>query len=167
MGPITMTEPQAGNGKPINGKHVAIGFFILFVVVASVNAGFIMASLNSFSGLTSENAYYDGLDYNQVLEASAAQQERGWISNVTASNGQLQVDLMDRQEQALGGLTVTAIAMRRANDHDDVPLSLVEIAPGRYAADFTFPVKGQWDIDLRARLGDQLVYRLNHYYLAD
>lgn len=145
----------------LTGKHVAIGLFLMFVVVSAVNGGFIFASLQTFAGLTSENAYYDGLEYDAVLDASRRQQELGWTPVLTTDNGKIRFELTDGRGDPLGGLTVGVMVIRPAIDFDDVKMQLVEVAAGVYEADFTFPAAGKWRLELRGALDGQPVYRLD------
>ncbi|MDP6343656.1 MAG: FixH family protein, partial [Alphaproteobacteria bacterium] len=56
--------------RPLTGRDVLwllLGFFALIIVV---NGIFVVLALNSFSGVSTENAYRQGLAYNQTLQAA-------------------------------------------------------------------------------------------------
>ena len=138
---------------------VPMMFIAGFLVVIAVNGALIFFAEDTFSGLETENAYQQGLDYNKTLAAEAAQERLGWryqamISDEADGRRTLQVQLTDREGRPLDGVKLEAFLVRPSNGGMDVSLSPQPKGDGRYAADFTLPAPGQWDLRLVAQRGD-------------
>jgi Mg-chelatase subunit ChlD len=66
--------------------------------------------------------------------------------------GALEVDVLDRNERFVNGLTLQATVMDPAREARSVPLE--QIAPGRYRAEFAVPRSGRYYFTLSGRDGD-------------
>jgi nitrogen fixation protein FixH len=154
------SEPQ---GRVIRGKHVLFGMFAMFGLVIAVNLVFVWFALDTFTGVSTENPYKEGLAYNQVLAARDAQRDTGWQGAVTydregarEENGprQITVSLSDRNGKPLSGLSLDGSLRRPTHAGVDQPLVWRETAPGRYTAEVSLPELGNWDLAVSARDGD-------------
>lgn len=144
----------------IRGKHVLYAMFAMFGLVIAVNLVFVWFAIDTFTGVTTENPYQEGLAYNQVLAARDAQRDLGWQGNVSyerAGNGeglrQIAVSLSDRDGSPLRGLSLDGSLRRPTHAGVDQPLVWRETAPGRYTAEVTLPEPGNWDLLVSARDG--------------
>jgi len=140
----------------ITGRHVLFGLLGFFGLVFAANGAFVYLALDTFSGLSTENAYQRGLDYNETLRAAEAQRELGWRVTVTAralDGGRYRVaaDFADRRGEPLDGLAIGGSLRRPTQEGLDREIALERVAPGRYASDVTLPLAGQWDLVLSAR----------------
>jgi nitrogen fixation protein FixH len=145
----------------IRGKHVLFGMLGMFGVVIAVNLVFVWFAIDTFTGVTTENPYKEGLAYNQVLAARDAQRDLGWQGNVSyeresASSGarQITVSLNDGDGRVLRGLSLDGSLRRPTHAGVDQPLVWRETAPGRYTAEVALPELGNWDLLVSARDGD-------------
>jgi len=134
-------------------------FIAGFLVVIAVNGALIFFAEDTFSGLETDNAYERGLDYNQALAGEAAQERLGWhaeaaISEVADARRTLRVQLSDRDGKVLDGLALEAYLVRPSNAGMDLTLTLRSAGNGAYAAEFTLPAPGQWDLRLVAHRGE-------------
>jgi nitrogen fixation protein FixH len=61
-------------------KKSKIPYFFLafFLVVLSVNISYIYISQSTWRGISTQNSYQKGLQYNQVLQTAKKQKELGW-----------------------------------------------------------------------------------------
>ena len=139
----------------IRGKHVLFAMLSLFGLVVAVNLVFVYFALDTFTGVTRENPYQDGLAYNQVLEARAAQRELGWQGRVTLGTGaggreQIVLTLTDRSGTPLSGLAVAGKLRRPTHGGMDQGLTWRSERPGVYLADITLPERGNWDFEVVA-----------------
>ncbi len=139
----------------IRGKHVLFAMLGLFGLVIAVNLVFVYFALNTFTGVTRENPYQDGLAYNQVLEARHAQRELGWQGEVTlrtdAGGGeQVVLKLSDRTGGALSELDVSGKLRRPTHSGMDQSLTWRSDAPGTYVAEVSLPARGNWDLEVAA-----------------
>ncbi|MDP6833351.1 MAG: FixH family protein [Alphaproteobacteria bacterium] len=134
-----------------------LGFFALIVLV---NGVFIYFALNSFSGLSTENAYVKGLNYNRTLAQDRMQREAGW--QVTASakrmaEGQivvLEVVVKDAAGRPLNNVALSGQLRRPTHQGSDLPLDFQAMGGGGYRAMATPEALGQWDLRLSARNAD-------------
>jgi nitrogen fixation protein FixH len=147
-----MTEPA---GRVIRGKHVFYAVAAMFALVIAVNAVFVYLALDTFTGVTTENPYQEGLAYNEVLAARDAQRGLGWQSQVAfgkagAGAEVITVTLTDAGGAPLSGLTLAGSLRRPTHDGMDQALSWREEAPGEYSTAVALPRRGNWDLAVTA-----------------
>jgi len=149
----------------IRGKHVLIGMIGAFGLVIAVNLVFVYFAIDTFTGVTTENPYQEGLAYNEVLAARDAQRDLGWQGEVSylRSGGnpqQIAVTLKDRDGQPLSGLILDGSLRRPTHEGVDQPLSWRETAPGSYTAEVTLPELGNWDLLVTAHDGSMAPFEM-------
>jgi nitrogen fixation protein FixH len=147
----------------LTGRHVLLAVFGFFGVVFVVNGAFVYFATSSWTGLETNNAYIRGLAYNSVLDAAAAQRERGWdVSLEVAGPGPLTATVAatfaDAAGRPLDGLSVTAAFRRPATEGHDLTIALDAGTPGEYGASVELPLAGNWDVRLTARERDVELY---------
>lgn len=149
--------------KPITGRTVLFAMLAFFGVIFAVNGSFTYFALSSFPGLTTEQAYEEGLSFNQTLENVAKQNAIGWISAVQLTQGgQVTIEIADRDGKALSGLNVQTVLMRPLDNESDQTLSLKEIRPGNYQTTGAQINPGQWRVELTASQNDNPVFYKIH-----
>lgn len=137
-------NPAAGKGWTIRGRHVAIGLAVFFGLIFAVNGVFLYVSLSSHPGVTSDDAYREGLRYNREIEAADRQRALGWKTEVAVEGGRISLTLADRSGAPLHGLDVRLALRRPAHDGADRSYPLEETGPGRYALTAETPADGRW-----------------------
>ncbi len=142
------------SGRPFTGRHMLYWLLGFFGVMLVANVIFIWLALGTFTGVTSEQAYQDGLDYNQRLEAAAAQRALGWQGKLTQEAGSVLLTLADAAGRPVRGLLLDARFLRPTNDGQDRTLPMVEAAPGRYAVPLDLPLAGNWDLVISGTAAD-------------
>ena len=153
------------NGEPITGRDVLVMLLGLFGLVVAVNGVFIYFAVTSFSGLETENAYVKGLAYNETLRAADAQRALGWtveLSHRPVDGGleDVAVSFRDEGGNPVENLAVDAVLRRPVDDGFDRNIALEPLGAGRYGAAFALPLRGQWDVHLKATAPDGTAYRL-------
>jgi nitrogen fixation protein FixH len=137
-------------------------FVAAFLVVIGVNGALIYFAQDSFSGLETASPYERGLDYNKALAAQAEQDRLGWQSQAQISGEtgvrRLEVRMTDRDGRPLDGLTLSAYLVRPSNEGLDLTIAPQPLGDGRYAASFTLPAAGQWELRLVAQ-GDDVAWQ--------
>jgi len=123
------------------------GFFGLMF---AVNGVFVYFALDSFSGVSVEDAYRRGLAYNDVLATQESQDARNWQHSVDFEQlgdgqGRVILNLMDSADRKLENITLNATLRRPLVDSADSPVEFLYTG-GTYAADLKFSEKGQWDV---------------------
>jgi nitrogen fixation protein FixH len=137
------------------GRAVAWILAAFFAIVAAANGALIAYSLESFTGVTTENAYEKGLAYNQTLAQAKAEVGLGWQVGVDFSapdrgHVRLAVTLHGRDGAALTGGVLTAHFIRPTSQGLDTDVALAETGAGRYEAQPMLPLPGVWDIVVTA-----------------
>ena len=129
----------------LTGWHVLLSLVAFFGAMLLVNGIFVYYALGTFGGGDTSDPYRKGLHYNDTLAEAAAQDERGWHTELSydRSAGQLSLLLRDKEGRALRGLAVVSTIERPATDKDDMALKLVESEPGVYSGKARF-ASGQW-----------------------
>lgn len=152
---MKLTMPQT-----LNGYHVFGAFVAFFFVVFGVNLAMVFLALDTWSGLSTKDAYQRGLRYNTTLEAMAQKDALGWQDSVIFTPGQPQGDegrgritleMRDRNGELLEGLIVAGLIWRPTNEGFDRPITLQAVGAGRYEADVVFPLRGNWLVRLTAQ----------------
>jgi len=118
--------------------------------VVAVNAGMVTMALKTYPGLAHESAFERGLAYNRVLAEVDRQERLGWtlrtaFTPAAPHEGSLQVQLSDRNGQALSGAKLIVTLVRPVGGEAPVQIDLKEEAIGTYAAALRLPTSGQWD----------------------
>ncbi|MEX0694782.1 MAG: FixH family protein [Rhodospirillales bacterium] len=157
------------NEKPvrrITGRMVLIGFIAFFGVIAAVNGLFMYFALSTWPGLTTDDAYKKGIDYNRTLNEAARQKAVGWQSGIVIDAiGKLTVTLTDKNRQPLQGAIVSLSLTRPLGDARAYSVMLEENAAGQYAGTFTEPQPGRWIASVSAQLNG-FSYQMNHEVLV-
>lgn len=145
--------------RRITGRHVLYGLLTFFGVILAANAVFIYLALDTFTGLSTENAYQRGVEYNKTLESRAEQRELGWRAAITFDEtgggaGVLRAALSNRAGMPIEDLRVTGQVRRPTHAGNDQELVLTRSGDGVYSAELTLPGRGQWDVYLVAESRD-------------
>lgn len=151
------------SAKPANGsggmtrldRLIPWMFVAFFVVVAIVNGIMVIFALNSFAGLSTDNAYEKGRTYNQTLAAAQAQARLGWQVTLDFSardrdHARLAATLRDKSGNAIDGASITAHFVRPTREGFDSEIALQDVGAGRYEAQPVLALPGQWDMVVTA-----------------
>lgn len=147
---------MAQHGGPvIRGRHVLFAMLGLFGIVITVNLVFVYLALDTFTGVSRENPYQEGLTYNRVLAARDAQRSLGWHGSIALAPAageaeRITLTLTDRSGAPLSGLTLTGRLRRPTHEGMDQALTWEAEAGGRYVAVVTLPARGNWDLEVAA-----------------
>lgn len=152
--------------RGITGRTVFLAMFAFFTVVAGVNAVMISAAIGSFGGTVTDSSYKAGIRFGSEQRAALAQRALGWrvepvVTTLAGAERSVVVTAADAAGRPLGGLEPHLTLRHPADARRDVPVALVEVGGGRYAADATVP-PGQWDLVLEFDGGTEPPYRLEH-----
>lgn len=138
-----------GDSK-ITGRKVLAGLIGFFGLIFVANAIFVWLALESWTGLSTEDAYRKGLAFNDMLVRADAQRALGWRVETNfdvqaATRGRLSLALAGPGGGAIEGRDVTVVLRRPVVEGLDFEVNLPEAGKGVYAADISFPLPGQWD----------------------
>lgn len=142
-------------------KSIIPYLFIAFIVVyVSLDSIFIYLSRNSYNGIVTDNAYEKGTNYNDVIKRNEAQKELGWIGElvyeiVNETAIELKFTLLDKEHRPISKARVEAFIMRPVTDRFDKKVIFKETSTGTYIKKVEMPLKGQWEIKLKAYVDDK------------
>ncbi len=146
---MSATSRDMPSERRFTGRHLLYLLLGFFGVMLVANAIFIWLALDTFTGVSSENAYQDGLNYNQRLEAAAEQRSRGWQGTVSHERDRVDLKLVDAAGQPVRGLVLEALFLRPTHDSQDRLIAMTETEPGRYSVSLSLPASGNWDLVIR------------------
>ena len=144
---MSQSSTLPANNVPPQRRALWIpGTFVgLMLLVVAVNGALIYFATHTFSGLDTDHAYQEGLDYNKTIAAAAASAALDWQASAVlepADQGdRLALHLTDKGGQPVTGLAVTAHLVRPASTALDrvVSLSPIDGKPGEYQANVILP----------------------------
>jgi nitrogen fixation protein FixH len=151
--------------KKLEGKHVLFILFGFFGYMLIANGIFLYVALDTFSGLSTKDAYVKGLNYNAQIEEYETQKARGWHvqlqDSLTGPNkAQLTLDAKDQSGEILQFDEVSVMVKRPTQSDLDFVVIMAPVE-GQYTVDIDFPVPGNWDVEIYASGGGyEKPYRL-------
>ena len=98
--------------RPLTGRHVMILLGLFFGLMFVANGALIYAALSTLHGEELENPYDASQAFNQRIAEARAQDELGWVADVTTrpegEGERVVADLRDRAGAPIPGLEVRA-----------------------------------------------------------
>jgi nitrogen fixation protein FixH len=150
MSPTIFPCPPARQG--LHGSHVlgiCVGFF---AAVFIVNGAMIYLAITTNSGLSANEPYRKGLNYNERIAAGDRQARLGWTEALEVTrDGRVRLWLTEADGRPVRGIKIVGLLGRPATNRYDIPLKLVEASPGHYEARTTVLPEGGWLLSLEAR----------------
>lgn len=139
------------SAKPWTGRTLLWWLVGFFAIVFAANAVFLWYANESWSGLSAENSYRRGLDYNRVIERGESQAALGWQVETgfvarDSERGRFTLSVTGPDGSAISHRDVTAYFRRPVVEGLDFEVNLTPQPDGGYAADVTLPAPGQWDV---------------------
>lgn len=146
---------RTGSQILVTGRHVFWWITAFFAVVIGVNATMAILALSTFNGVSEDEAYVDGLAFNETLKAVDEQQAMGWSvsTNLDRPGGlvaNIRAEYLDSSSIALTHLNVRAEFVRPVHQGYDFSVFLQQTGPGVYTAATSVPLAGQWTVRLIA-----------------
>lgn len=153
----------------VTGRQVFWWITGFFAVIIGVNATMATLALSTFNGVSEDQAYVDGLAFNETLQAVDAQQAMGWSVNTRIDRpgglaANIQAEYLDAKNIALTNLVVRAEFVRPVHQGYDFSVPLEQTGPGLYTAATTVPLEGQWTVRLIAEHNASQVKQLARPY---
>lgn len=147
---------KAQSHTRVTGWNVFWWITGFFAVIIAVNVTMATLALSTFNGVSDDQAYVDGLEFNQKLEAVERQKALGWSVDTQIERpgdlaAQVQVSYKDSNGMSLTQLTVHAEFVRPVHEGYDYSVPLRQTAPGVYSAETKVPLSGQWTVRMVAQ----------------
>lgn len=137
-------------------KKSKIPYFLalFFLVVVTVNIGYIVISKKSFNGVATQNSYNKGLKYNQTLAKKKDQEKLKWKINIKISQaGKNQKDIKifvkDKDNNNIENAKVNVRFIRPTYEGIDFNADFDQQKNTNfYQKLVTFPALGVWDFEI-------------------
>lgn len=144
-------------------------FFAFFAVVIAVNFAYIYISKKTWRGVTTEDSYQKGLNYNETIKKVRTQEELGWKVGIHYQptgnrKGTLVVNLLDKNSQQVMDAEVYVNLKRPTQEGFDFA-SAVNFVNGVYKAEIIFPLAGQWEFEVVASKGQDVVQTVKRFVI--
>lgn len=149
---------MTANSEPVSEKKDAwIPYLLIpfFAVIFAVNGVFIYFALKTHTGVVSDEAYKEGLAYNQVLERAAADANLNMQDEVAYTDGHLTWTLRTRDGAPIATSEAKARFIRAVQDGYDFDVTLQNKGKGVYSAPIKAPLPGAWTVKLDAKWDNQ------------
>lgn len=150
-----MNISQSNKQALQNPWVLAIMLFVLTFV--SMNAVFIYLAFQSPPSLVDKNFYENGENYDQIKKKMDQQNALGWtgliiIPTKTRVNQKqiYEVLLQGKNSASLLLNSVVIKAYRPSDAEADFSVEMINIKPGTYQAELSFPLPGTWDVVVQA-----------------
>lgn len=149
-----MTGVAMDGSRELTGRHVAWTLLAFFGVIFAVNGYFLYSALSTHTGVVAQEPYRKGLHYNDRIAADEMQQSRGWAATLALAPARdaLTLQLNQPDGQPVTGLALTAVVSRPSTSGFDQPVTLRELAPGRYGAPVAKLADGSWLVAIEGKL---------------
>lgn len=143
--------------RPHRDRWIPWAFVAFFATFIAVDAVMVYLAVGSFSGVSTQNAYQEGLEYNDKLAAMRREKALGWTAAVDfrasgPQQGRLVVTLLDRDGTPLTQAKAQAELVRPTQEGYDFTVPLVREGE-HFAADLDLPLAGQWEVRLAVSRG--------------
>jgi nitrogen fixation protein FixH len=155
---VTMSTTMTDLARPQRRSLWIPALFVgLMLLVVVVNGTMMYFAESTFSGLDTDQAYQEGIQYNTILKDAEASAALGWTAKTTVTPAgagrHLAVSITDKSGKPVQGLELTAHLVRPVSTAFDQRLTLRAEGNGVYGTDVTLPVLGSWELRLAAETG--------------
>ena len=140
----------ARDGRKLNGWHVLLMFIGGFAVIVGVNLTLAFKAVSTFPGLEVPNSYVASQSFDR---RRAAQETLGWAATASYDAGRLQIDIRDRDGQAVYPDDLSVTVGRPTESAEDVTPHL--------DGDLSVPLDlatGNWRVDVTAHAADGTLF---------
>lgn len=151
--------------KKLTGRHVLLMLLAFFGIIISVNSYFMTMAVKSFRGEDVKGSYRQGLEYNQAIDARAAQGELGWsvranLVETLDGSPMLVMQIDDEDGRALTELVLTGTLNHRIDTALDQDVEFVDTGAGRWTANLK-NVAGEYTLKAMAVKNDD-AFKFQH-----
>lgn len=144
--------------REFTGRHMLMVILGFFGVVIAANLALAFFAAGSWTGLIVPNSYVASQEYNHVLEQAAHQDALGWTSYAAFRDGQVRLEIADRNGAPVPALSVTGVIGRPTHEDEDRTLGFTRVSGPVFAAKAPLD-PGVWVLDVTAEGPPSVTYR--------
>ncbi|MGO4870063.1 MAG: FixH family protein [Roseiarcus sp.] len=150
--------------RPLTGRGVLIFLGLFFGSIFVANGALIYTALSTFHGEELANSYDASQEYNQRIADARAQEQLGWVADVTTrqeGRGERVVaDFKDRDGEPISGLDVSARFVHPFDKDADRQAILSSDGGGGAYEGVASPLhSGRWTLVIEAKQDGQRKFR--------
>lgn len=154
------------NSKKID-KFIPYFFIIFFAIIFIADFSFVYIAKKTWRGVYTDQSYEKGKNYNKSLEAVKKQKELGWnLSLKYQENGKNSAILIsclkDKNNNLIKDAKLKAKISRPTQEGFDFVQDFIQ-ENGCYQAKINFPLQGQWDVEIQAFQGKNVMQMIKRY----
>jgi nitrogen fixation protein FixH len=158
-------------GRKLTGRGVLVWLVVGFGIMFAANFALMYYALSTLHGEETENSYDASQVYNARLAAARAQDQLGWVVNVTtrqeAGGARIVAEFRDRDGVIVPGLEVVARFLHPFDRGQDREAALVSDGAG-YEGFAPSLHAGKWTLDIEAKqAGEKKFFSENRLVLSD
>ena len=162
-----MTQKLNKNNEIKDSKLILIALFSFFAIIFVINFIYIYLAQKTWRGVYTKDGYQKGLEYNKVINEVKIQKKLGWnfdikYNNAKNNTGKLEVCLFDNNKNQIRDAKLLAKITRPTQEGYDFTQNLIP-QNGCYFAMINFPLKGQWDLEIQAFRGNNILQEVKRY----
>lgn len=125
-----------------------------FIALMGLMVWFVMLAIHNYPGEVTTDAYKKGLNYNQTIEKSDAQEKLGWKTGLDFQVKGLEVKtsftLADKNGKPITDGQINAWFIRPAIAGHDKEIPLTPNGKGSYSAKTELALPGEWEVHISA-----------------
>ncbi len=145
-------------------------FLIFFGVIFIANGFLVYFAVSSWNGLTTQNAYEKGVQYNKTLLQKEKERNLNWQLNsklepTTPKTALFRFSLLDAAKSPLEKASIKAQLKRPTHEGVDQTVLFTEQNPGIYQTVLAPSLAGQWDIYLTITHNNQTLKAQQRLYI--
>lgn len=130
-------------------------FYVFFGVLIMANILFVYLANTSFTGVSSDTAYSDGINYNDELARKRKQQDEGWAFSLLYEGGlaeaHISADILPKETLAERIESVVVTFVRPTHEGHDVSYTMdLGVDSVFRTSNVDLPLQGQWDMLVEA-----------------
>jgi nitrogen fixation protein FixH len=146
--------------RELTGRKTLAICLVSFGVVFAVNGYMVAQALSTFRGDDENDAYLQGVDYNQTLDRREKQAALGWHAAIGAERQhsdalRIVVSVLDPAGRPVQGLKVSGVLRHPADANRDRALALREQRAGVYVTSLEHVAAGSWSVIVHTQTHNQ------------
>lgn len=155
MTQINNINCASNSGPRKSDKYIPYYIIAFFCTFITLDMFFVYTAVSTYQGVVNDNAYRDGVKYNEQLEEARRRQEIGWISNINfepqeklSLSGMVVINTTDKHGRSLVGKECSGTISRPLQKGLEQELQFTSEKGGICRSQLiTLPSAGQWQVE--------------------
>lgn len=145
---------MTGTPEARRGRWIPWTFVGMFGIILLANGIMVTAAFDSWSGLSTTDAYHKGLLHDRQIAERDREEHLGWqvssgFEQRAPGAGELRLRALDKAGNPILGAEVVAKVVRPVVEGSDFTVTLPGRGAGLYTLPVQFPKRGLWEVRYR------------------